>query len=117
MTNLEEMLEKALALADDGEWTAMADLLRDNLAEFDEEPALHCWLGVAERELGLEGVAYERFKRAVALGSEDPYVLTTAGSALAWFDDPGAENALRTAALLAPDIPLTRLMYGAYLSR
>jgi len=78
---------------------------------------MHCWLGVAERELGLEGVAYERFKRAVALGSEDPYVLTTAGNALAWFDDPGAETALRTAALIAPDIPLTRLMYGAYLSR
>lgn len=115
--DLEQLLEKALGLADEGEWTAMADLLRDSLTEHDKEPAVHCWLGVAERELGMEGVAYERFKRVVALGSEDPYVLTTAGSALAWFDDPDAEAALRTAALVAPDIPLTRLMYGAYLSR
>jgi predicted Zn-dependent protease len=114
---LEQLLEKALGLADEGEWTAMADLLRDSLPEHDKEPAVHCWLGVAERELGMEGVAYERFRRVVALGSEDPYVLTTAGSALAWFDDPDAEATLRTAALVAPDIPLTRLMYGAYLSR
>jgi predicted Zn-dependent protease len=115
--DLEQLLEKALSLADDGEWAAMADLLRDNLADHDKEPAVHCWLGVAERELGMEGVAYERFKRVVVLGSEDPYVLTTAGSALAFFDDPDAEAALRTAALVAPDIPLSRLMYGAYLSR
>lgn len=117
MIDVEQLLEKALAFADEGEWTAMADLLRDNLADHDKEPAIHCWLGVAERELGMEGVAYERFKRVVALGSEDPYVLTTAGNALAWFDDPDAEAALRTAALVAPDVPLARLMYGAYLSR
>jgi len=115
--DVEGLLVKALAFADDGEWTAMADLLRDNLADHDKDPAVHCWLGVAERELGMEGVAYERFKRVVALGSEDPYVLTTAGNALAWFDDPDAEAALRTAALVAPDVPLARLMYGAYLSR
>ena len=115
--NVEELLEKALGLADEGDWSGMAEFLRDNLADHDEEPAVQCWLGVAERELGMEGVAYERFRRAVTLGTEDPYVLATAGAALAIFDDPDAETALRTAALLAPDLPLTRLMYGAYLAR
>jgi len=115
--DLEKLLEQALSLADEAEWAAMADLLRDHLTDFDEEPAVYCWLGVAERELGQEGVAYERFKRAIALGPEDPYILATAGSALALFDDPDAEPALRTAALTAPEVPLARLMYGAYLAR
>jgi tetratricopeptide (TPR) repeat protein len=78
---------------------------------------VHCWLGVAERELGLEGVAYERFKRALALEPTDPYVLATAGNGIAAFDDPAAEQALRTAALTAPQVVLTRLLYGAYLTR
>jgi len=117
MMELEQLLETALSLADDANWEAMADLLRESLSDHDEEPAVHCWLGVAERELGMEGVAYERFKRAIALGPEDPYILATAGSALALFDDPDAETALRTAAIMAPEVPLARLMYGAYLSR
>ena len=75
-----QILEKALALADEGEWEAMADLLRESLADHGQEPAIHCWLGVAERELGLEGLAYERFKRALSLGTDDPYVLATAGN-------------------------------------
>jgi tetratricopeptide (TPR) repeat protein len=95
----------------------MAELLREHLAEHEKEPAVHCWLGVAERELGMEGVAYERFRCSLALSPEDPYVLATAGNGVAAFDDPDAELALRTAALMAPDIPLTRLMYGAYLAR
>jgi tetratricopeptide (TPR) repeat protein len=115
--DLEQLLEKALSLADEGDWEAMASMLRDSLSEFEDQPAVHCWLGVAERELGMEGVAYERFKRAVALGSVDPYVLVTAGSGLAVFDDPDAETALRTAAITAPEVPVARLMYGAYLAR
>jgi len=114
---LEELLDRALTLADEGDWEGSAELLREHLAEYDGEAAVHCWLGVAERELGLEGVAYERFRRALALGPADPYVLATAGNGVAAFDDPDAEPALRTAALTAPDIPLTRLMYGAYLAR
>jgi len=112
-----ELLGRAHTLADEGDWEGMADLLRDNLADFDEEPAVHCWLGVAERELGMSGVAYERFKRALALEPTDPYVLATAGNGIAAFDDPDAERALRTAALTAPEVPLARLLYGAYLSR
>ena len=73
--------------------------------------------GMAERELGLDGIAYERFKQCLAADPEDPFVLATAGTALASFDDPEAETALRAAALLAPDVPLARWMYGAYLTR
>lgn len=112
-----ELLERALTCADEGDWQEMARILRDNVEDHAEDAAVHCWLGVAERELGLEGVAYERFKRALALDPEDPYVLATAGNGIAAFDDPEAEQALRTASLMAPDIPLTRFMYGAYLSR
>lgn len=114
---LEPLLERTLTLADEGDWEGAADLLREHLAEHEEEPAIHCWLGVAERELGLEGIAYERFKRALSLDPEDPYVLATAGNALAAFDDPEAEQALRVAALTAPDLPLARMLYGAYLCR
>ncbi len=115
--DLQALLDRALALADEGDWEGMAALLREHLAAHDAEPAVHCWLGVAEREMGMAGVAYERFRRALALGPEDPYVLATAGNGVAEFDDPDAEQALRTAALTAPDIPLTRLMYGAWLTR
>jgi tetratricopeptide (TPR) repeat protein len=115
--DLQALLDRALALADEGDWEGMAALLREHLAEHEAAPAVHCWLGVAERELGMEGVAYERFRRALALGPEDPYVLATAGNGVAAFDDPDAEQALRTAALTAPDIALTRLMYGAWLAR
>lgn len=115
--DLEQLLDRALSLADDGDWAGAADLLRTHLAEFEGEAAVHCWLGVAERELGMEGVAYERFRRALALNPEDPYVLATAGNGVAAFDDPEAEQALRTAALTAPDVAVARLLYGAYLTR
>ena len=112
-----QLLERALGLADEGDWEGMAVFLSENLSEHEEAPAVHCWLGVAERELGLEGMAYERFKTALSLNPDDPYVLATAGSGIAAFDDPDAEVALRTAALTAPEIPLTRFLYGAYLAR
>lgn len=115
--DLEQLLDRAHGLGEERDWEGMADLLRDHLADFDEEPAVHCWLGVAEREVGLDGVAYERFKRALALDPQDPYVLATAGNGIAAFDDPDAERALRTAAVTAPEVPLTRMMYGAYLAR
>lgn len=114
---VEQLLERAARHADDGDWSGAAELLRDHLEDFDEDPAVHCALGVAERELGMGGVAYERFKRALALEPTDPFVLATAGSGIAAFDDLDAERALRTAAITAPEVPLARLMYGAYLSR
>lgn len=113
----DQLLERTLTLADDDDWVAAAELLRDHLDDFDEDPAIHCWLGVAERELGMDGVAYERFKRALALDPTDPYVLATAGNGLAQFDDPDAETALRAAAVTAPEVAVGRFFYGAYLAR
>ena len=110
-------LTRALSHADEGDWSGAATVLRDALAEGDPEADLLCWLGVAERELGMEGVAYERFKQALALDPQDPVILATAGNGLAAFDDPDAESALRAAAMLGRDVPMARWTYGAYLTR
>jgi Flp pilus assembly protein TadD len=115
--DLDTLLGRAISLADGGDWGPAAEVLRDNVADFADEASVHCALGVAERELGNDGVAYECFKKALALQPEDPYVLATAGNGVAWFDDPAAMEALKSAALLAPDVPLTRMLYGAYLAR
>ena len=115
--DLDTLLQRALSLADDGDWVSAAELLREQLGDFGDEASLHCALGVAERELGNAGLAYECFKKALQLQPEDPYVLATAGNAVALFDDPDAMEALKSAALLAPDLPLTRMLYGAYLAR
>ncbi len=115
--DLDTLLERALSLADDADWGTAADLLREHLADFADEASVHCALGVAERESGNDGIAYECFKKALELQPEDPYVLATAGNGVAIFDDPDAMEALKSAALLAPDVPLTRMLYGAYLSR
>lgn len=114
---LQRVLQRAHRHGEELDWDGMAEHLRGALEDFPGDPFVLCWLGVAERELGLEGVAYERFKQCLAAGPEDPHVLATAGNAVAAFDDPAAEPALRTAAMLAPTLPLTRWMYGAYLSR
>jgi tetratricopeptide (TPR) repeat protein len=114
---VEAILTRALGRAEEGEWDEAAEELREELSRRPDDPYLNCWLGMAERELGLEGVAYERFKRALAADPRDPVLLATAGNALAAFDDPAAEGALRTAALLAPRLPQARWMYGAYLAR
>jgi tetratricopeptide (TPR) repeat protein len=111
------LLQQARELGEEGDYDGMAERLREALEDDPDDPAVLCWLGVAERELGLDGVAYERFRRALAGDPEDPFILVTAGGALAHFDDPEAETALRTAALTAPDLPLARWMYGAYLAR
>lgn len=115
--DVEATLERAHRLAEEEEWEGAARLLRDALEDHPGNPSVLCWLGVAERELGLDGIAYDRFKACVAAEPADAGVLATAGTGLAAFDDPDAEGALRTAALMAPDLALTRWRYGAYLSR
>jgi tetratricopeptide (TPR) repeat protein len=115
--DLSRALEDAHRLAEAEDWEGMAELLRTQLRHHPDDPSVLCWLGVAEREMGLSGVAYERFRACLAAGAEDPLVMATAGAGLAAFDDPDAEGALRTAALLAPDLAYARLMYGAYLAR
>lgn len=117
MKDVEAVLREALELGEEGRWEEMAGLLAESLEEAEDDPYLLCWLGVAEGELGNDGAAYEAFRLCVDQDPSDPHVLALAGSGLAQFDDPDAETALRAAALSAPDLPLARLNYGAYLSR
>ncbi|MFP4623843.1 MAG: tetratricopeptide repeat protein [Gemmatimonadota bacterium] len=115
--DVEAVLRDALELGEDGRWEEMAELLSETLEQQEDDPYLLCWLGVAEGELGNDGAAYEAFRQCVAQDPSDPHVLALAGAGLAQFDDPDAETALRAAALSAPDLPLARLNYGAFLSR
>lgn len=117
MNESDRILERALSLGDEGRWEEMAAILRDAIEADPEDEYLLCWLGVAERELGNEGAAYEYFLRCIALDPEDPRILAIAGSGLAAFDDPQAETVLRAAALTGPELPETRLQYGSYLAR
>lgn len=117
MAEIQEILQQAFDLGDEGRWEEAVQLLAGALEEVPDDPFLLCWMGVAERELGNDGAAYEYFRRCVAEEPLDPQVLALAGSGLAAFDDPEAESVLRTAVLSGPDIPMARLQYGAYLSR
>jgi protein O-GlcNAc transferase len=114
---IEETMQLALSLGDEGRWEEMAELLAGALKDEPEDPYVLGWLGVAERELGNDGAAYEYFRRCVAAEPLDPQLLALAGAGLAAFDDPEAEATLRAAALTGPDLAVTRLHYGAYLSR
>lgn len=117
MADVAQVLDQALRLGDEGRWEEMARMLAAALEDEPDEPYLLCWLGVAERELDRPGGGYDLFKRCLARQPEDPHLLALAGAGIAAFDDPEAETALRTAALSAPDLPFTRLQYGAYLAR
>ena len=117
MADVSEILNQALQLGEEERWDEMAEALRSALTEVPDDPYVLCWLGVAERELGRDGVAYEYFKQAWAEEPLDPELLAMVGAGLAAFDDPEAEAALRAAALTGPDVPIARLQYGAYLAR
>jgi Flp pilus assembly protein TadD len=117
MGGVEAVLREALDLGEEGRWEEMARLLASALDQETDDPYLLCWLGVAEGELGNDGAAYEAFRRCVEQDPQDPHILALAGAGLAQFDDPDAETALRAAALSAPDLPIARLNYGAYLAR
>ncbi|HWV57771.1 MAG TPA: tetratricopeptide repeat protein [Longimicrobiales bacterium] len=114
---VDQVLQEALALGDEGRWEEMAGKLVEALEHADDDPYLLCWLGVAERELGNDGAAYDYFRRCLEQQPSDPHLLAMAGSGLAAFDDPEAESALRAAALTGPNVVAARLQYGAYLAR
>jgi tetratricopeptide (TPR) repeat protein len=115
--DIEAILAEAMDLGEQERFEEMAQVLAAALRDEPDEPYLLGWLGVAERELGNEGAAYEYFKRCVAAEPLDPQLLAMAGAGLAAFDDPEAEATLRAAALTGPDLVITRLQYGAYLAR
>lgn len=115
--DLQETLSQALELGEEGRWDEMAHALTVALRDAPDDPYVLCWLAVAERELGRDGVAYEYFKRAWQEEPLDPHLLAMCGAGLAAFDDPDAEAALRAAALTGPDVSVARLQYGAFLAR
>lgn len=117
MSDTEALLRDALALGDEGRFPEMVDLLEVALRDAEDDAYLLGWLGVAYRELGEDGIAYEYFKRCIAEEPADPQLLALAGAGLAAFDDPDAESVLRAAAVTGPDLADTRLQYGAYLAR
>ena len=117
MADVGEILNQALQFGEEERWSEMAEALNIALADVPDDPYVLCWLGVAERELGRDGVAYEYFKRSWKEDPLDPELLAMIGAGLAAFDDPEAEAALRAAALTGPDVPIARLQYGAYLAR
>jgi protein O-GlcNAc transferase len=117
MMDTEATLQQALSLGEEGRWQEMAEMLAETLRDEPDDPYLLGWLGVAERELGNDGAAYDCFRRCVAAEPLDPQLLALAGAGLAAFDDPDAEATLRAAALTGPDLAVTRLHYGAYLAR
>jgi tetratricopeptide (TPR) repeat protein len=114
---LDDLLQQALDRGNEGDWEGMAEELGEALEQVPGDPTVLCWLGVAERELGLSSSAYDRFKEALGGAPDDPHVLATIGTGLAQFDDPDAEAALRSASVMAPGLALARWMFGAYLSR
>lgn len=117
MTDIQESLADAMELGEEGRWEEMSMLLTTSLRDAPDDPYVLCWLGVAEREQGHDGIAYEYFKRCWQEDPLDPNVLAICGAGLAAFDDPDAEAALRAGALTGPDVPMARLQYGAYLAR
>jgi tetratricopeptide (TPR) repeat protein len=115
--DLDQTLNDALELGDEGRWPEMAQLLESALRDEADDPNLLCWLGVANREMGRDGAAYEFFRRCWEQEPLDPNVLAMCGAGLAAFDDPDAEAALRAAVLSGPDVAIARVQYGAYLAR
>ena len=110
-------VDRAFGLAEEGDWEGAAAHLRELLESRPDDVVVLCSLGVVEQALGMDGVAYERFKTALGHGIEDPELLATAGAGLARFDDPEAEGVLRTATLLGPTLGRPKYLYGGYLAR
>ena len=67
----DDLLGRTMSLAEEWDWAGAVELLQEHVEDFDEEPAVHCWLGVAEREVGTAGVPYLCVKRALALQPVD----------------------------------------------
>ncbi|MDB4948775.1 MAG: Tetratricopeptide 4 [Gemmatimonadetes bacterium] len=114
---IEELVRDVESLGAADRWDEAYERLREALREEGEDATVLCWLGVAAERLGREGEAYEYYRRSLDTHPTDPFLLASAGSGLASFDDPDAEGALRLAAITAPDFAFGRMSYGSYLAR
>lgn len=110
-------LTEAARLTEVGAPAEALDVLLQLEPTYPEDSTLLCMIGAVADHLGAEGMAVDFFSRCLATEPTDVQVLITAGAGLAAAGDPGAEPALRLAALSAPDDPRARMHYGALLVR
>lgn len=116
-SDLQAVLLEATRLSEEGLDGDALDLLLDNEAANADDPMLLCMIGALAGHLGAEGMAVDFFNRCLQQDPTDPQILLTAGAGLAAAGDPGAEPALRLAAVTNPDLAAARMHYGAYLVR
>jgi Flp pilus assembly protein TadD len=114
---VDAIVREAATLGTEDRWEEAHEMLLNAVEEQGENATLLCYLGLAAQRLGSDSEAYEVFRRCLALQPTDPFILASAGTGLAAFDDPDAEGTLRLAALTAPDMPYARAAYGSYLAR
>ncbi len=114
---LQSTLLEADRLSEEGEDGQALDLLLAAEEGNKDDPTLLCMIGALASGLGIEGMAVDYFTRCIDQSPTDPEVLIVAGSGLAAAGDPGAEPALRLAALTAPNNAAARANYGALLVR
>ena len=114
---LDDQLAEAARLAEDGDPAAAFELLLGLEQSNPDDPTLLCMLGVIAGEADASGMAYDYYRRCLAMQPEDPHLLATLGAGLARYDDPDAESVLRLAAVTAPTLAIARFRYGAYLAR
>ena len=115
--DLQATLVEADRLSEAGQDAEALELLLAAEEGNAEDSTLLCMIGALAAQLGGEGMAVDYFTRCLSHSPSDVEVLILAGTGLAAAGDPGAEPALRLAALTAPDHAVARMQYGALLVR
>lgn len=116
-TDLQAVLLEATRLSEDERDAEALDLLLEAEPAHAQDPILLCMIGALAGHLGAEGMAVDFFTRCLEQEPTDPQILLTAGAGLAAAGDPGAEPALRMAAITNPNLAAARMHYGAHLVR
>lgn len=114
---IESVLLEASRLSEEGLHGEALSMLLEAEPENSENAALLCMIGALSAHLSADGMAVDFFRRCLALEPTDPRILITAGNGLAAVGEPGAEPALRMAALSNPDMAEARYSYGSFLIR
>lgn len=116
-SDLQSVLLEATRLSEEGQDSDALELLLESEGEHSDDPMLLCMIGALAGHLGAEGMAVDFFNRCLQQQPTDAQVLITAGAGLAAAGDPGAEPALRLAAVTNPELAPARMHYGALLIR
>jgi len=114
---LDDALIDASERADAGDEAGALEALLELELEHPDSAPLFCLIGVLAVRQGADGMAVDYFRRCLELGPDDVDVLLAAGAGLDALADPGAEPALRSASILAPDRAEARMRFGSFLAR